>query len=172
MTTFGFGAHYSRQERPGGHTVGGWGGMADWSIFLGTRLAFSGELFRGKALGGLGASQGRSVLFSGPEADPATTMIGLNSTGGWAQLKFKATSSVEFNAAHGEDHARHRDLLRFTPASLPSAISRNRTEMFNVIYRPRTDLLFSLEYRRFNTARADATDDTADHFNVGVGVLF
>jgi hypothetical protein len=170
--TVGFGAHYNHQERTGGHEIGGWGGMADWSIPLGDQLAFSGEFFRGKALGGLGASQGRSVLFGGPEADPSTPMIGLNATGGWAQMKFKATSSVEFNAAHGEDHARRRDLVRFTPTSSTSAISRNRTEMLNVIYRPRTDLLFSLEYRRFKTSRINAPSDTADHFNVGVGVLF
>jgi hypothetical protein len=100
-------------------------------------------------------------------------MIGLNAIGGWAQLKFKASDSVDFHAAHGEDHPYRSDLLHFTPPGSPnSVISGNRTEMFNVIYRPRTDLLFSFEYRRFRTSRSDDTSLTADHFNLGVGVLF
>lgn len=169
----GIGTYYGRQNRGAGRTTDGWAGTADWVIPMGNRFEVAGEFYRGRALGNLGAAQGRSVLFDGVESDPASSMIGLNSTGGWAQLTFKASRSVELHAAQGEDHPYRRDLLRFTPAAGPSsAISRNRTGMFNVIYRPRTDLLFSAEYRRFKTSRLGATRDTSDHFNLGVGVLF
>jgi hypothetical protein len=171
--TFGINGYYGRQNRGAGRTTDGWAGTADWTIPLGSRFDVSGEFYRGRAIGNLGAAQGRSVVFNGPESDPASSMIGLNSIGGWTQLTFKATRSVELHAAHGEDQAFGRDLLRFTPAGTSnSAISKNRTEMFNVIYRPRTDLLFSLEYRRFKTSRATATGETADHLNLGIGVLF
>ena len=44
--------------------------------------------------------------------------------------------------------------------------------MFNVIYRPRTDLVLSMEYRRLNTLRTNAGKEIVNHFNLGVGVLF
>jgi hypothetical protein len=111
-------------------------------------------------------------VFSGLETDPASAMIGLNTIGGWAQLGFKATSTVEFNAAYGEDQPFSEDLLHFSPpAATTSLISRNRTQMYNVIFRPKTNLIFSLEYRRFRTWRID-TSTNASHVNLGVGVLF
>ena len=87
-------------------------------------------------------------------------------------MRFKASSTVEFNAAHGEDHPYRRDLLHFVSASGTSTVSKNKTGMFNVIYRPRTDLVFSMEYRRLNTLRTNAGKEIVNHFNLGVGVLF
>jgi hypothetical protein len=170
--TLGVGGYYGRQDRGAGRTEDGWAGTADWLVPLGPRFTLSGEFYRGEAIGSLGAAQGRSVVFSGPESDPASTMIGLDTIGGWAQLGFKATSTVELNAAYGEDQPFREDLLHFTPpAPNTSLISRNRTQMYNVIFRPRTNLIFSLEYRRFRTWRID-TSTNASHVNLGVGVLF
>ena len=76
----------------------------------------SGEFYRGRALGNLGGAQNRSVIFDGLETDPLSHMTGLNTVGGWTQLRFKASSTVEFNAAHGEDHPYRRDLLHFVSA--------------------------------------------------------
>jgi hypothetical protein len=171
--TIGVGGFYGRQDRGLGHIADGWAGTADWLIPLGSRFEVSGEFFRGRALGNLGATQNRSVIFDGLETDPLSQMTGLNTIGGWAQLHFKASSTVEFNVAQGEDHPYRRDLLRFVPAGGSStAISKNKTGMFNVIYRPRTDLLFSMEYRRLNTSRVSVGREIANHFNLGVGVLF
>jgi hypothetical protein len=167
--TLGIGGYYSRDSHGAGRIVDGWAGTADWLVPLGDRLELSGEFYRGRAIGSLGAAQGRSIVTSGPESDPTSSIISLNSIGGWAQLTFKASQAVEFHAAHGEDHPSQKDLFRFTPNS---TVSRNRSEMFNVIYRPRTDLLFSLEYRRIKTWRLPADRNTADHVNLGIGVLF
>jgi len=172
--TLGIGAFYSREDRGAGRTLDGWSGTADWLAPLGNRFSLSGEFYRGRGIGGLGAAQGRSVVTNGPESDPNTAIIGLNSIGGWAQLTFKATPTMEFNAAHGEDRPFRSDLLHFSQSgagvSTP-ALFRNRTELFNVIYHPRTDLVLSLEYRRFRTWRID-TSENASHINLGVGVLF
>lgn len=171
--TVGIGGYYGRQDRGVDRIVDGWAGTADWLIPLGSRFELSGEFYRGRALGNLGAAQGRSVLFDGLETDPLSRVTGLNSIGGWTQLSFKASSSVELQAAQGEDHTFRRDLLRFVPAgSSSTAISKNQTGMFNVIYRPRTDLLFSMEYRRIKTSRISTGRETVNHFNLGVGVLF
>jgi len=173
LLTVGVAGYYGHQDRGSGHAVDGWAGSADWLVPLGSRFEVSGEFFRGRALGNLGATQNRSVIFDGLETDPLSQMTGLNTVGGWAQLHFKATSTVEFNAAQGEDRPYRRDLLRFVPAGgTNTAISKNKTGMFNVIYRPRTDLLFSMEYRRLSTSRLSAPREVVNHFNVGVGVLF
>ena len=166
--TLGVSGYYGLEDRGAGRTEDGWAGAADWLVPLGSRLTFSGEFYRGRAIGSFGAAQGRSVVFSGPESDPASEMVGLNAIGGWAQLALKVTPTVELNAAYGEDQPFGNDLLRFSNTPV---ISRNRTQMYNAIYRPRTNLLFSLEYRRFRTWRID-TSESAGHLNLGVGVLF
>jgi hypothetical protein len=171
--TLGVGGYYSRQNHGSGRTEDGWAATADWAVPLGNRFELSGEFYRGRAFGSLGAAQGRSVLFSGPESDPASSLVGLNSIGGWAQLTFKATSAVELNGAYGEDQPYSRDLQTFVPPNVYNGgISRNRSGMFNIIYRPRTDLVFSLEYRRLKTWRVSTDGDRAGHLNLGVGVLF
>jgi len=172
--TLGIGGYYSRQNYGMGRTTDAWAGTADWSIPLTDRLGLSGEFYRGRALGGLGGGTNPSVLFSGPIANPYSSLVGLNTVGGWTQLKFKATETVEFNAAYGEDNPFSSDLRRFaSPYGYSyTPVSRNQSELVNVIYRPRTDLIFSLEYRHINTLETDGERYTAGHLNLGVGVLF
>jgi hypothetical protein len=172
--SLGFGGYYSRQNYGLGRSMDAWAGTADWSVPLGNRLGLTGEFYRGRALGGLGGGTGRSILFSRPRTDPNSSLAGLNTMGGWTQLKFKAAEAVEFNVAYGQDNPFSSDLRRFyRPYGYAhSRISRNQSEMFNVIYRPRTDLIFSLEYRHINTLEANGDRYTAGHVNLGVGVLF
>lgn len=172
--TLGLGGYYSRQDYAAGRTMDAWAGTADWDVPLSNRFSLTGEFYRGRALGGLGGATGRSVLFSGPVTDPNSLLTGLNTIGGWTQMKFKATEAVEFNAAYGEDNPFASDLRRFPiPYGYSyTHISRNQSELFNVIFRPRTDLLFSLEYRHIDTLETDGDKYTAGHLNLGVGVLF
>jgi hypothetical protein len=44
--------------------------------------------------------------------------------------------------------------------------------MFNVIERPRSNLMISLEYRHLNSVEFSGRQDTAEHINLGVGVSF
>jgi hypothetical protein len=173
--TVGVGGYYSRQNYGADRTVDAWAGTADWNFPLLSRLALSGEFYRGRALGGLGAAQGRSVLFGGPTTSISSPVDGLNTIGGWWQLKFKASETVEFNAAYGEDNPFARDLSEYSTAPTSygyTSIARNQSEMFNVIYRPRGDLLFSLEYRHLNTFQVTSEKDMANHLNLSVGFLF
>ena len=172
--SLGLGGYYSRQNYGIGRSIDAWAGTADLSVPMGNRLGLTGEFYRGRALGGLGGGTGRSVIFSGPVTDPTSSLAGLNTIGGWTQLKFKASEAVEFNAAYGQDNPFSSDLRRFyTSYSYAySRVLRNQSEMFNVIYRPRTDLIFSLEYRHINTSETNGDRYTAGHLNLGVGVLF
>jgi surface antigen len=52
-----------------------------------------------------------------------------------------------------------------------AVIAANRSEMANVIFRPRSDLLLSAEYRHLRTSQL-AGFNTADQVNVMMGVLF
>ena len=67
-------------------------------------LGLSGEFYRGLALGGLGGGSYQSALFSGSPTDPNSRVRGLDSLGGWAQLKLRPSAKVEFNFAGGQDN--------------------------------------------------------------------
>jgi hypothetical protein len=172
--TLGAGEYFSPQNYGAGRTVDAWAATGDWTVPFGKHVSFSGELYRGRALGGLGAAEGRSVLFNGSASSPTAGLIGLNTAGGWTQLKFKATQTLEFNAAYGQDNPFTRDLRFFyEPTSYAyTSVGKNQNALVNAIYRPRSDVLFALEYRYLDTQRASATTNTAGVLNLSLGLLF
>ena len=173
--TIGAGGYYSRQNWGYGRIVNGWAGMMDINLPLGSRFALSSSFYRGAAIGGLGAALGRSVLFDGMPFNPNTEVQPLNVVGGWGQLKFRATPKLEFNAAFGQDSPFAADVRYFgsqTASYGPPYITANRGAFGNVIYRPRSDLLLSMEYRRLRTFNIYDTSYEAGQVNMSVGVLF
>ncbi len=168
--TLGVGGYYSRQKWGFGRNVDGWAATSDWTVPLGPRFDLSGEFYRGRAVGGLNGGIGQSIIFVGSLTDPTTVVQGLNSAGGWAQLKFRATDKLEFNGAYGEDNPQARQ-LRGLPYS-QSALARNQSAFGNFIYQPRSDLLFSLEYRHMRTFYQPEDREAAGHVNMSIGVLF
>ncbi len=173
--TIGTGAYYSRENWGYGRMVDGWAGTMDLSLPLGQRFTLSGEFYRGQAIGGLNAALGRSVLFNGMLSNPATQVIPLNVVGGWGQLKFRATPKLEFNGAFGQDSPFAGDVRYFgdqvSSYSSPF-LTANRGAFGNVIYRPRSDLLLSMEYRRLRTFAIYDNSYEADQINMSLGVLF
>jgi len=172
--TLGAGGYYSRQDWGFNRHVDSWAGTSDWTVPVGSHLEFSGEFYRGRAIGGLGSAIGRSVLLSGATTSPLTQVRALNSTGGWAQAKFRQSERLEWNGAVGQDNVFARDLRAFPTVqqTYVQSIARNRSGFVNFIYRPRSDLLFSLEYRRLQTFTIGGSSKGANHFNLGMGVLF
>lgn len=171
----GIGAYYSRQNWEFRRNVDAWAGTTDWTVPLGEQWELSGEFYRGRAAGGLGGGIGRSVVFNGPITAPGTQVRGLNSTGGWAQLKFRQTEKLEWNGAFGQDSSFAGDLRLFalsTQSYFDPSLARNRNAFLNFIYRPRSDLLFSVEYRRLRTISVTGNSESAGHVNVSMGVLF
>jgi hypothetical protein len=171
--TLGTAGYYSRQDWGLGHHLDGWSGMADWDIPLAPHLSLSGEFYRGSAVGGLGGGIGRSVLFSGNRG-PYVQVRALNSVGGWSQLKFQASAKLEFNGAFGLDSPYAEDVRAFPAAQsyFDPSLVQNRSAFVNLIYRPRSDLLFSAEYRHFRTFEVDNGSPTAEQVNLMMGILF
>ena len=172
--TIGTAAYYSRENWGYGRDVNGYAAMADWNLPLDRWFTLSGSFYRGQAIGGLGGGIGRSVLYSGPLIDPNSSVLPLNTVGGWAQLKYRPTSTLEFNAAFGQDNPFASDVRTFTDAESygDPTLTRNQGVFANVIYRPRSDLLFSLEYRRLKTFSIYDYNSTAGQVNLGMGILF
>ncbi len=173
--SFGVSGYYSRQDWPYEHYVDGWSGMADWQIPLGSRVLFTGEFYRGEAIGGIGGDITQSVVFDGDPNNPATPVKGLNAIGGWSQLKFKATNTLEFNAAFGLDNpttAEVRGAVASQAYLFNPLMVQNRGALVNFVFRPRSNLLFSAEYGHLRTAQLNDVSNTADQFNLIMGILF
>lgn len=170
----GVGGYYTRQDYGFSRNVDGWAGMTDIELPLNRQFSLSGKFYRGRALGGLYGGIGRSVLFSGDPTLASTEVQALNSIGGWAQLKYRPANKWEFNAAFGMDNPYASDLKYFQyPQSYGDAtLARNQGSFVNMIYRPRSDLLFSVEYRHLTTYSLTDGGNGAGHLNLMMGVLF
>jgi hypothetical protein len=172
--TVGVGGYYGRQNYGFGRNVDGWAGTTDLTIPLGRYFGLTAEFYRGRAVGGLGGGIGQRVLLSGDLADPSTTVRGLDSTGGWVQLKFKPWTNFEVNGAVGQDNPFASELRRFPTSSsfYGRLLSKNLSPFVNFIYQVRSDVLFSVEYRRLQTTVLDINSQTANHVNVSLGYIF
>ena len=172
--TVGVGGYYERQNWGFGRIVDGWAGTADWSLPLGPWFSLTGEFYRGRAIGGLGASGGVSVVFNGDPTNPQTSVQGLNATGGWAQLKFTPMDRLEFNGAFGEDFPSYDNLRQFpqTLSYFSAGLGRNESAFLNSIYHVRSNLLLSLEYRRIWSSATLPSLATTNHVNLGAAFLF
>jgi regulator of replication initiation timing len=169
----GVSGYFSPQHWGSGWNVNGWAIGTDWRVPIVRRLELSGEIYRGRAVGGIGGGIGQSVIFGGPVADPYAYFRPVNSAGGWSQLKFTATPRLEFNGVFGVDNPFSSDVHWFTTPVGPygAVLAANRSEMANFIFRPRSDLLLSAEYRHLRTSQLVGFN-TADQVNVMMGVLF
>lgn len=172
--TLGAGGYYGRQLWGYGRSVDGWAGTTDLTLPLGQLFEISGQLYRGRATGGLGGGIGQSVLWMGSLIDPATKLFGLNSIGGWAQLKYKATTKLEFNGAFGQDNPFAHDLRAYggNHTYYPSPLAKNQTALVNSLYQPRSDVVLSLEYRRLKTFTLDRNANSANVVDFSVGYIF
>ncbi len=172
--TLGFGGYYGRQNWEFGRKVDSWAGTTDLLLPLGRYFEFSGEFYRGRAVGGIGGGIGQSIVLSGVASDPATIIRGLDSMGGWAQLKFKPRPKLEFNGAFGQDNPFASQLRLFpsTGGYFDSPLARNRSGFVNFIYQVRSDFLFSLEYRRLSTFEIGGDSYQANHINLSLGYVF
>jgi hypothetical protein len=172
--TVGFGGYYARQVWGFHRNIDSWASMVDVTLPLGTKFELTTQFYRGRALGGLGGGIGQSVLWNGSLLDPLTETEGLNSMGGWAQLKFKATSKLQFNGAFGQDNPYASDLREYGGnANLYGApISKNQSGFVNFIYQPRSDIVLSLEYRKIRTYLLDANRNSVNLANFSVGYIF
>jgi len=172
--TVGVAGYFGRQNWAWGRNVDAWAAMTDWQVPLTRRLTISGEFYRGRGIGGLGAGVGTSILYGGDPTQPFSPIHGLDDAGGWSQLKFRLTSKIEFNGVFAEDNAFAGDVRGFaTDANnFGPILGRNQGWLGNVVYRPRSDLLFSAEYRRLHTSPVYDPASVTDQVSLAMGILF
>lgn len=172
--SFAVAGYYGRQNWSWDRYVDAWAGMTDWQIPILRRLTLSGEFYRGRAAGGLGAGIGRAVLFGGDPGSPSTPIRGLDSAGGWSQLKFQLTPKLELNGVFAEDNAFASDVRGFAidANNFSTILGRNRGMLGNFVYRPRSDLVLSAEFRRLHSFPVYSNASTTNQINLSMGVLF
>jgi hypothetical protein len=140
---------------------------------LGKRFELTGAFYRGRAVAGLGGGIGQSALLNGPFDTPSTTFRGLDSLGGWAQLKLKLRPNFEINGAFGSDNPFAHELRLYNADSIyPGSYTRNLSPLVNFIYQIRSDILFSIEYQYLNTTMLDSGSNRVNRVNLSLGYLF
>ncbi len=172
--SFGVAGYYGRQNWTWGRTVDAWAAMADWQVPIAPRLGLSGEFYRGRGIGGLGAAIGTSIVYGGDPTSPLTPIRGLDAAGGWTQLKFRLTSKVELNGVISEDDAFTGAVRGFATDqnNFGPILGRNRGALANIVFRPRSDLVLSAELRRLNTFPIYSSSSVTNQLNLSVGILF
>jgi hypothetical protein len=172
--TFGVAGYYGRQDWPWGHDIDAWAGMTDWQIPILRRLTLSGEFYRGRGVGGLGGAIGQTIVYGGNPAFAATPIRGLDSAGGWSQLKFQLTRKLELNGVFADDNAFAGDVRGFAidANNFDAILGRNRGALGNLVYRPRSDLLLSAEFRRLHTFPVYDSASVTNQVNLAMGILF
>lgn len=172
--SFGVAGYYGRQDWTWGRNVDAWAGLADWQVPFGSRLSLSGEFYRGRGVGGLGGAVGRSIVYGGNPNYGITPIRGLDSIGGWTQLKFQLTPKIELNGVFAQDNAYAGDVHGFAidANNFSPILGRNRGALGNIVFRPRSDLLLSAELRRLRTFPVYSESSSTNQVNLAVGILF
>jgi hypothetical protein len=175
--SFGVSGIYAPSRFADGQHVNSAGAIADWKFPLIAKLQLSGQFFTGKGFDGFGGLPLPAVQpqdYAHYLYTTAPTLAGMRVLGGWSQLKFTLNSRSEFNAAGGwgaRDAGRLRAAAQFDPLLLPVP-TNNQVFFFNYIFRPRSDLVFSAEYRHFHTSEIVGGRNVAGQVGLAAGFLF
>jgi len=90
-------------------------------------------------------------------------------------LKFHITPTLETNAFFGEDSARASQVRDQAPVMNPSPylyLIRNQSVGMNLIYRPKTYLVFAGEYRYLKSWYTYGSPQNAQTLDLTMGYLF
>jgi hypothetical protein len=172
--SLGVAGYYGRQNWTWGRNVDAWAAMADWQVPILPRLTLSGEFYRGRGIGGLGGAIGTSIVYGGDSTVPFTPIRGVDTAGGWSQLKFQLTPKIDLNGAVALDDAFTSNIRGFATDqnNFGEILGRNRGALGNVVFRPRSDLVLSAEFRRLRTFPVYSNGSTLNQVNLSVGILF
>jgi hypothetical protein len=174
--SIGTAGYSSKQLMPPHIQIRSWLAAIDWQVPVFSWMAFTGSIYRGSAIGGLGGGLGRSVV---PKLGDASTLgvavpQALDTVGGWTQMKLTLSPRYEVNMAFGADNPFASDLNTTpeAPSYLEASLARNWAAFTNLIYYARSNLLIAIEYRRIRSQEFKAEAESANHINVSMGVRF
>jgi hypothetical protein len=94
--------------------------------------------------------------------------------GGWSQIKIKLNVRNEFNLAAGSGarSARGTGQTALLDPTVQFLSHRNDMWFANYIFRPRSDLVFSTEYRYLRTYQVSGTPAIAGQVGLALGFIF
>lgn len=173
--SFGVGGYSANQFYNSATQIHSWAVTGDWHLPLSRWVEFSGEIYRGRSLGGLGGGLYKDILTG---ADPATGLsrtVGVETAGGWSQVKLSLSRFVEANAMFGLDDAfssSFRSVVLPTGSNSLTTSARNSTVTGNLIFRPRQSIILSPEYRHLETWRYTGAPFVANIFTLSAGYQF
>jgi hypothetical protein len=172
--SFGVAGYYGRQNWTWDRYVDAWAGMADWQIPIAPRVSLSGEFYRGRGIGGLGGAVGRAIVYGGNPAYGSTPIRAVDAAGGWTQLKIQITPKIELNGVVAEDDTYPGNIRGFATDdnNFGPILGRNRGALGNVVFRPRSDLIFSAELRRLRSYPIYSNSTFTNQINLSMGILF
>ncbi|HMF54226.1 MAG TPA: hypothetical protein VK593_07745, partial [Edaphobacter sp.] len=96
---FGVGGYFSPHKTNDGTRFNAWAGTLDLRVPIGPHFEFTSNVYRGQALGGLGAGGYIDYVYKYKET--SRELYPLDDIGGWAQIKIKPRARIEFNGAYG-----------------------------------------------------------------------
>lgn len=173
---FGVGGYFGRQSYSAPFkAITTYASTLDFRLPLGPHLELTGEGYRGQAIGGLGGGSYKDYIFGTNPSTGTFTYQPLNAIGGWTQFKARFTQNFEANASIGLDNGFARDfhaVIQSATASTLQLRARNRMFSTNLIYTPKTYLIFSPEYRRVWTWPITGSANTLDIFTLSAGYRF
>jgi regulator of replication initiation timing len=167
----GVGGYYSRQNYSSDRHVDAWAGTGDWNIALAHQVGLSGEFYRGRGIGGLGGGAFKDYV----TFEDYQYLRGLDAEGGWGQLKFVISPSLEANLAGGQDNAFANDLRYSDFAGEQNGyanLARNQDLLGNVIFRPKSYILISAEFRRIHSWPIAGAGNVNRLFGMAAGYSF
>jgi hypothetical protein len=142
-----------------GASVGSHIGSLDWLIVPSSHLQFTGTVFKGQNVAGLGA------LGNGFAITPTGSVRPVNSAGGWAQAAFPITSRLTLNVFSGveNDHS---------PFLAASNLVHNWTYAANVMYHLGPNVVIGLEGLQMRTRSFAGVPGLQNHYDLAFGYLF
>jgi uncharacterized coiled-coil protein SlyX len=171
-THLGVGGYFAPHRLGPGITYESWAASLDANLHLGPHLIWTANVYRGRALGGLGGGDYKDIAYyTNPAGE--TYIYPLDNVGGWTQLKERISNRLEFNEAFGTDQIFSHQLRRYAGVGASyQNLAAARTWTSNVLYRPSAYLLFSVEYRRLLDAWAVGSPVAANVIGLAAGYKF
>jgi hypothetical protein len=171
----GVGGYSAEQYYNSSTQIHSWAATLDWRVPILKWFEVTGEAYRGRALGGLGGGLYKDVV---QVTNPVTGLPqtnGVETIGGWSQLKLGFSPTLEANVAFGLDEALAGNFYGIIspPGANPlEQYARNSSIMGNIIFRPKTYLIFSPEYRHLSTWPYNGSGNVANIFILSAGYQF
>jgi hypothetical protein len=130
----------------------------DWLVRPFSQLEFTGQVFRGEDVAGLGALQGFNISESG-------TVNGVHTHGEWGQIALFPASRISFHTYAGAQFNRLADVS-------PTSVTRNFVYAGNVIFKLAPNVRAAFEASQARTEFYGSLQRLNNHYDLALAYLF